>query len=68
MPELNPHIMDKECAHPGCPAAFRDHAWGATKAHKDGWFHGKDGNSFCPEHVPEWVEAWRARRKKLTSE
>lgn len=53
----------KECAEPGCTAWFTDHRWGATKAHKDGWFHQKDGNSWCPEHVPDWVERWRRTRE-----
>lgn len=28
----------------------------------DGWFHKKDGDSWCPEHIPAWVAAWRAKR------
>lgn len=61
----SPHIGDKQCSAEGCEESYRDHGWRATKAHKDGWFLAKDGSSFCPAHVPEWVAAWR-RRKKLT--
>lgn len=24
----------------------------------------KDGTSFCPEHIPEWVENWRKNNGK----
>lgn len=53
---------DKQCAAEGCDRTFRDHQWGQTKAHNEGWFHQRDGRSWCPEHTPEWVAEWRARR------
>ena len=46
----------------GCDAKIKDHAWGHIKA--DDWFFSKQtGNLFCPEHIPDWVPAWRARKK-----
>lgn len=49
----------------GCSACDRTvpgHRWGKIKAQDQGWFFAKDGAAFCPEHVPEWVEEWRARK------
>ena len=48
------------CSHEGCKARIKSHAWGKIKS---GWFFQKDDNQYCPEHIPEWVEAWRARKK-----
>lgn len=48
-----------ECAEPECTARYKNHRWGRIKA--DDWFHQKDGTSWCPEHIPEWVEEWRAK-------
>lgn len=27
------------------------------------WWFGKDGTICCPEHIPEWVIAWRLRQR-----
>lgn len=51
------------CAWPGCEAQYKDHRWGSIKAHAAGWFIQKDGTAWCPDHVPDWVEAWRARKQ-----
>lgn len=48
------------CADPGCEAEIKDHAWGRIKA--DGWFQQRNGDVWCPDHIPDWVEAWRRRR------
>lgn len=47
------------CAHPGCAARIKNHYWGKVKSN---WFQQKDGKSFCPEHTPAWVAAWRAKK------
>lgn len=57
-------IPKTECAKEGCKNAYTPHRWGSTKAHGKGWFQQKDGTVWCPEHTPEWVEEWRARKKK----
>lgn len=32
-------------------------------ADKAGWFHSKaEECAWCPEHVPDWVPAWRAKQ------
>lgn len=50
------------CAQRGCKGTAPKHQWSEkTKAGK-GWFHQKDGTSWCPDHHPEWVKEWRERR------
>lgn len=46
-----------KCTQEGCEATFKNHRWGKIKA--DDWFHQKDGKSYCPKHIPEWVANWR---------
>lgn len=48
------------CTAPSCTASIANHAWGHIKA--AGWFFQKDGQQFCPDHVPDWVESWRASK------
>lgn len=60
-----PHeTPDKKCAHEGCDRTFKPHYWGGVKSHDEGWFHQKNGDSWCPDHNPEWVAAWRAGQRK----
>jgi len=59
-------MMDHEtnsvhCAGDDCVESFENHRWGRIKAHDAGWFEQKDGIAWCPEHKPDWVDAWRAR-------
>lgn len=55
-------IGDKPCSVPSCANSIRDHSWGHIKA--AGWFFSKTGEAYCPEHIPEWVPAWRARARR----
>jgi hypothetical protein len=48
------------CASPDCANEMPSHAWAVIKT--ENWFHQMDGNSWCPEHTPEWVAAWRAKK------
>lgn len=51
------------CAHEGCPASgHKNHYWGRVRAHDEGWFIQKDGTAWCPDHTPEWVAEWRAKK------
>lgn len=50
------------CDHEGCPRTIKDHMWGRIKA--EGWFFTKTGKAYCPDHRPEWVAAWRKRKKE----
>ena len=57
------NIDDKvQCDHEGCATQINNHRWGKTKAGSEGWFFQKDGKSWCPDHTPDWVAAWRARK------
>lgn len=53
-------------AHPivcsRCDASIPGGKWSIIKAGEWGWFFQRDGTAYCPDHVPEWVSAWRARR------
>lgn len=52
------------CDEDGCNARAKNHRWGKVKA--EGWFFfrrdGLEDAAYCPEHVPAWVEKWRAWR------
>ncbi len=52
------------CSASDCDATYKDHHWGHKAAQREGWFIQKDGASWCPSHVPEWVELWRAEQAK----
>lgn len=52
----------KGCSSPKCPNRFKDHAWGVIKSSEQGWFHQKDGKSFCSDHTPDWVSKWREKK------
>lgn len=54
---------EKTCAQNGCDESYQEHRWGAIKAHDAGWFTQKDGTAWCPQHVPDWVPAWRERQR-----
>lgn len=53
------------CSEPGCEVKIKNHYWGRVKS--NGWFHQKSGESWCPAHVPDWVEAWRAKSARPSS-
>jgi len=50
-----------KCAEPECEHTIKSHAWSVIK--NDGWFHQWSGNSWCPDHHPEWVAEWRAKKE-----
>lgn len=52
-----------ECCFTYCTATIKSHRWAQIRASDHGWFFGRNGDVFCPEHVPDWVAAWRERRK-----
>ena len=58
-----PGDYDHVCAHEGCEESVNNHYHARAAAHEAGWFQQKDGTFWCPEHVPEWVADWRARKK-----
>lgn len=50
------------CSDPLCEREYADHKWGRINASKAGWFFQTTGETWCPEHMPEWVTAWRERK------
>lgn len=47
----------------GCTASHPSGRWGTIAADSAGWFHSKaEECAYCPEHVPDWVPAWRAKQ------
>jgi hypothetical protein len=43
-------------SHPGS-------RWDAMAADRKGWFHSKaEECAWCPDHVPDWVPAWREKQ------
>jgi len=53
-------VGDIPCSQEGCTETVRNHYWGRVKS---GWFFQKTGEAWCPEHTPEWVASWRARKE-----
>lgn len=59
--------MDEDHVHcnaEGCDASYPRHRWGAITAYDSGWFAQKEGITWCPEHIPEWVKPWRAKTQQ----
>jgi len=52
------------CDHPSCSMFVKAHAWGYIKANDAGWFFQRNGDCWCPDHIPEWVPAWREKMKR----
>lgn len=51
------------CSFEGCDNSFKGHSWAAIRAHDGGWFRQKNGDNWCPEHIPAWVDGWRKKRR-----
>lgn len=50
------------CDHPRCAAQFKLTHWDSIAAGNIGWFQKLNGDSWCPDHIPEWVTAWREKK------
>lgn len=55
------------CDGPGCEAAVPNHRWGRIKEGET-WLFQKNGDSWCPEHLPEWYPAWKAKQQAKASD
>lgn len=77
---VSEHTKMKQCSAEGCEREFPDHRWGAIKATTErGWFIEKpkppegehrgwtEEKAWCAQHVPDWVEGWRASRRDSNS-
>jgi hypothetical protein len=49
-----------KCSFEGCTNAIKDHLWGHIKA--EGWFFKRNGDAWCPDHIPAWVAKWRKNK------
>lgn len=49
----------EKCSEDGCEHSFKPHRWAPERQKESGWFHQRDGKSWCPAHVPDWVAGWR---------
>jgi hypothetical protein len=52
------------CDHPDCSHFFKEHYWGSIGAQKEGWFLQKNGDCWCPEHIPEWYFDWKSKKEE----
>lgn len=59
-----PAPRDGHCAIPSCEKTFQDHRWGRIRANSLGWFFQLNGMNWCPDHIPDWVPAWRERKRR----
>lgn len=52
------------CLRPQCRATVQGFRWARIQAAREGWFFPKDQvpDGWCPDHLPDWVPAWRARK------
>lgn len=59
-----------ECAvgQEACGRSFRNTGRHAKiRARDDGWFEQRDGTWWCPDHIPDWVASWQARKAAQAS-
>jgi len=63
-----PYVDKVVCSDPACGQTHSDGQWGKIKAGAEGWFFQKDGNAWCPAHIPDWVAEWRARNAQADKE
>lgn len=60
---LSPDGKKIWCEVNTCTRFVMNHRWGKTKA--TGWYFAKDYNiAYCPDHIPDWVAAWRKSKEK----
>lgn len=63
MSQASEHPVRCAKAAEGCAALFPGSKHAAVRAHEAGWFFSRrEELVYCPEHVPGWVPAWRARQ------
>jgi hypothetical protein len=52
------------CSKEECPKFFPNHKWGYQQAQREGWFMQRNGDAWCPDHNPDWVAEWRAKKRE----
>lgn len=63
-----PPAQTKKCSEPSCRSSYKIDWHDMVEAHKQGWFMQRNGASWCPEHVPDWVQEWREAKLKESSD
>jgi hypothetical protein len=58
--------MMGNCTAADCQNEYKKHRWGKMQAVDDGWFIQRNGQAWCPEHIPLWVIQWRIRKIKTS--
>lgn len=59
------HVMGRQrCSHDGCENSFAPHKWGNMEAQRLGWFLQRNGDAWCPDHIPDWVAEWRKKKEE----
>lgn len=53
----------KKCAEPTCDKTKPDADWAHRTPEGEGWFDQRNGDSWCPEHIPAWYTAWKAKKR-----
>lgn len=68
---MSDKVYETQCSQEGCEevvpkatATKRTSSWDLLRATQAGWFTQKDGQVWCPKHVPDWVEGWRAEQRE----
>lgn len=59
---MNPALV-VVCSGGGCEKFFVPSRWGNQAAQNKGWFLQRNGQVWCPDHVPDWVPAWRLKKE-----
>lgn len=57
------NVGRKRCSRSSCEKSFVPHRWGNSEARFQGWFLQRNGEAWCPDHHPDWVTEWRAKKK-----
>jgi len=50
--------VDTRCSNPDCEETIPSNKFSHIKS---GWFFQKNGDSWCPEHIPDWYEEWKKK-------
>lgn len=59
------YAVTKTCKNEECTESFDSGSrWDDQRASNLGWFFQRNGDVWCPEHTPDWVAEWRARKNK----
>lgn len=51
-----------ECAKYACPSKITETDPEKYAKARKSWFCQKNGDNWCPDHIPTWVHAWRQKK------